>query len=64
MDVAASQQPLLAVCHNQVDELKLTRIPVLIGEGIPLLGALPEANLAHIAKSDPVLSRYLLHFLL
>jgi dihydrofolate reductase len=49
--------------HQLVDELTLTRIPVLIGEGIPLFGALPaDIKLQHLEtrvyQSGFVQSRY------
>ena len=39
--------------HGYVDRLVITRVPVLIGEGIPLFGALPrDVRLRHVATRD------------
>jgi dihydrofolate reductase len=38
---------------GQVDRLVITRVPVLIGEGIPLFGALPrDVRLQHVATEQ------------
>jgi dihydrofolate reductase len=52
-----------SLSHNLIDELTLTRIPVLIGEGIPLFGALAsDLKLQHLEtrvyQSGFVQSRY------
>jgi dihydrofolate reductase len=48
---------------GQIAELVITRLPILIGQGIPLFSNIPEVSLSHMATdtldNGAIMSRYL-----